>query len=69
MNSKKQLDFGGMWVQLTEDLIKAINNPPDNISEKTREIAITVFCNVLENMKIIQEHELKRMKELEDWYL
>lgn len=66
MNSKRHLDFGGMWVQLTEDLIKAINNPPDNIPEKTQEIAITVFYNVLENMKIIQELELKRMEELED---
>ena len=69
MSSNRQLDFEEMWVQLGEDLIKAIDNPPDNVSEKTREIAIAVFYNVLDDMKIItQEHELKRMKELEDKY-
>lgn len=67
MKGIRQLDFEEMWVQLEEDLIKAINNPPNNVSEKTQEIAIAVFYNVLDNMKVImQEHELKRMKELEN---
>lgn len=69
MEHVRQLDYQAMWTQLEDDLRKAIENPPGNVSKKTQEVAITVFYNVLDNMNVItQDYELKRIKELEDKY-